>query len=68
MVVRGQTRQKVHKIPSQSIKSWAQWHAPVIAAMVGSRNRRIVVQYSPGINVRLCSKIAKAKRAGAWLK
>jgi hypothetical protein len=31
--VGGQTRQKVHEIPSQPIKSWAWWCTPVIPAL-----------------------------------
>jgi hypothetical protein len=43
ITVWGQPGQKVSKIPSQPIKSWMQWHAPVIPATQRSTNR-IAVQ------------------------
>jgi hypothetical protein len=33
IVVQDQPGQKLHKTPSQPIRSWTQWYAPVIPAM-----------------------------------
>jgi hypothetical protein len=51
---------------STNDRAW--WHTPVIPAMWGSTNRRIMVQASLSIKWDLISKITKAKVLEAWLK
>jgi hypothetical protein len=40
------------------------WSAPVIPAVLGGKNRRILVQASSGIKQHLIFKITSAERAG----
>jgi hypothetical protein len=49
---------------SQSNVWYGDIHAPVILAMQGSTNRRIMVQSGPGIKRDPISKITNTKRAG----
>jgi hypothetical protein len=44
-------------------KSWAWWHMPVISAIAGSINRKILVQASLGKKQDPISKITREKRA-----
>jgi hypothetical protein len=49
-----------------STNDWWWWHVPVVPAVHGSPNKRIVVQSSPGINVRPCLKNNQNNNKKSW--
>jgi hypothetical protein len=59
--VGGQPQQKVHKIPSQPMNGVVVC-VPVIPAIQGSTNRKILVQTSLGLKRGLISRVTNAKK------